>query len=186
MNSKIFKAITYSLLMVCVFLLSSCQQNQQNIKNLTFKNIAMKLTSPSFNNEQYIPADFTCDGKDVNPKLTISEVPANTKSLVLIVDDPDAPAGDWAHWLVWNIKPDTKEIAQAGVPAGAKEGTTDFGKSGWGGPCPPSGTHRYYFKLYALDTELSLPTNTRKKDLEQGMDGHVLDQASLMGKYKRK
>jgi len=145
----------------------------------------MKLTSPTFNHNKLIPAKYTCDGNDVNPPLLISEVPPHTQSLVLIVDDPDAPAGDWVHWTIWNIDPKTTEIAENSVPAGAIEGLTDFGRSGWDGPCPPSGTHRYFFKLYALDIELKLPADTNKTKLLQTMNGHILTQAELIGLYHR-
>jgi len=104
---------------------------------------------------------------------------------VLIVDDPDAPMGTWTHWTAWNIAPATAEIAENSVPAGAQEGATDFGRPGYGGPCPPSGTHRYFFKLYALDTELSLPTTAVKSDIEKVMAGHILAQTELIGLYKK-
>lgn len=145
----------------------------------------MKLSSSAFQPNQNIPAKYTCDGQDINPPLTIAAVPAGTKSLALIVDDPDAPGGDWVHWLVWNIKPETAAIAENSVPTGASQGTTDFGRVGWGGPCPPSGTHHYQFKLFALDTELSLVAAARKADLEQMIAGHILEQANLVGLYQR-
>lgn len=145
----------------------------------------MKLISSAFENNQSIPVEFTCDGANVNPPLSISGVPEGSKSLVLIVDDPDAPAGDWVHWTLWNIEPDTTEIKQGSLPEGTTEGITDFGKPGYGGPCPPSGTHRYQFKLYALDTILSLGKNASKSDIESAMQGHILDQALLIGLYKR-
>ena len=105
-------------------------------------------------------------------------------SLALIVDDPDAPAGDWVHWTVWNISPETVEITEGSPPSGV-EGTTDFGKTGWGGPCPPSGTHRYFFKLYALDQELDLDSSATKSEIETAITGHVLDKAELVGLYER-
>lgn len=145
----------------------------------------MQLTSPAFQNNAPIPREYTCDGKDTSPPLQISGVPVETKSLVLIVDDSDAPRGDFVHWLVWNIYPKTEEIAVNSVPVGAVEGTTDFGRTGYGGPCPPSGTHHYQFKLYALDTVLSLDSSARKADLERALRGHILDNAHLTGLYKR-
>lgn len=145
----------------------------------------MKLLSSAFQNNAMIPSQYTCDGANLSPPLTIEGVPAGAKSLALIVDDPDAPAGDWVHWLVWNISPDTAEIPGNTVPAGAVQGTTDFGKPGWGGPCPPSGIHHYQFKLYALDIELQLPTSTKKADLEKTMAGHILNSSILVGLYKR-
>jgi len=144
----------------------------------------MKLTSSAFENEGNILTEFTCDGDGVSPPLTIGEVPENTKTLALISDDPDAPAGTWVHWVVFNIPPDTMEIVKGQEPRGV-QGKTDFGRTGYGGPCPPSGVHRYFFKVYALDTELSLAEGSDKKDLENAMEGHILAQAELVGLYKR-
>jgi len=146
----------------------------------------MKLISPVFENNQFIPSKYTCDGEDINPPLQIREVPEGTKSLVLIVDDPDAPMGTWVHWVVWNIKPSTTLIEENNLPEGAIEGINSFGKRHYGGPCPPSGTHHYYFKLYALDKELELPLNSEKADVEKAMTGHILDSAELIGLYQRK
>lgn len=146
----------------------------------------MQLQSSVFSNNQKIPAKYTCDDGDVNPPLSISDVPQNAKSLVLIVDDPDAPSGNWTHWLVWNIDPTTREITESSVPAGASEGVTDFGRPGYGGPCPPSGTHRYFFNLYALDMMLDLPGDTRRNELEVAITGHIIDQATLIGLYEKK
>lgn len=147
--------------------------------------MSFTITSPAFRHEGRIPSPYTCDGEDINPSLEISGVPEGTKSLALIVDDPDAPRGDWVHWLVWNIAPHTATIAEDSVPAGSTEGTTDFNRTGWGGPCPPSGTHRYFFKLYALDVVLDLDASASKHDLEQAMESHIIDEAVLMGKYSR-
>ena len=134
-----------------------------------------------------IPAKYTCDWENINPALQISEIPKNAEGLVLIVDDPDATRGStWLHWTVWNIKPDTKEIAENSASVGAVEGKTDFGKPGWGGPCPPSKTHRYFFKIFALDTILNLPAGASLNELEKAMDGHISEQAELIGLYSRK
>lgn len=146
---------------------------------------SLTLSSPAFQNNGTIPSTYTCDGKDVNPPLVIQGVPVSAKSLALIVDDPDAPAGDFTHWTLWNIPPETTEIKENSVPQGAVEGMTDFGASGWGGPCPPTGTHRYQFKLYALDTTLALSSFSKKRDLEEQFAGHILDQTVLTGKYAR-
>ncbi len=146
----------------------------------------MKLSSSAFTHDDNIPAKYTCDGENVSPPLEIIGVPPAAKSLALIVSDPDAPAGDWVHWVVFNIPPETKLIAENSVPAGATEGTTSFGKPGWGGPCPPSGVHHYQFKLYALDTELTLSASAKKADIEKEMAQHVLDQTLLVGLYQRK
>lgn len=145
----------------------------------------MKLTSSAFINNQSIPVKYTCDGQNVSPPLSISDIPNNTRSLALIMDDPDAPAGTWVHWTVWNIDPTIKEIPEGNIPAGAVEGKTSFGKPGYGGPCPPSGTHHYIFHLYALDSTLSLNSSSTKEDLEKSMEGHILDKAELVGLYSR-
>ena len=144
----------------------------------------MKLSSSAFENEGAIPSEYTCDGADVSPSLTFSAIPENTKSLALIMDDPDAPMGTWVHWLVWNIPPNI-----TGFPKGENitypQGKNDFGKLDYGGPCPPSGTHRYFCKLYALDTILELKEGANKKQLESAMSGHIIEEAQLMGTYSR-
>jgi Raf kinase inhibitor-like YbhB/YbcL family protein len=146
----------------------------------------IKILSTEFTQNGFIPVKYTCDGLDVSPPLMIENVPPEAKSLALIVDDPDAPAGTWVHWVVWNIGPTTKEIKENSVPPGAQEGLTDFRKRGYGGPCPPGGTHRYFFKLYALDATLTLGPNTTKALLEQAIKRHIVAQSELMGRYKRK
>lgn len=145
----------------------------------------MKITSSSFAHNQNIPPKYTCDGENINPPLLFSDIPADAKSLVLISDDPDAPMGTWVHWILWNIDPKTTEIAEKSVPAGAMEGTTSFGETGYGGPCPPSGVHRYFFKLYALDTKLDLPISAKKEDLEKAIQQHILASAEMIGLYTR-
>jgi|TARA_B100002003_G_C14057583_1_gene509216 Raf kinase inhibitor-like YbhB/YbcL family protein len=144
----------------------------------------MKLTSSAFVHENSIPSEYTCDGSDTSPDLQISDVPENAKSLVLINDDPDAPVGTWDHWIVFNIPADTKEIVKGQEPRGLG-GKNSWGKTGYGGPCPPSGTHRYFFKLYALDSELSLQEGADKAEIEKAMEGHILAQTELMGTYQR-
>ena len=146
----------------------------------------MKLTSPAFGNNQFIPSKYTCDGQDINPPLQISGVPEEAKSLVLIVDDPDAPGGTWDHWIVWNINPSISEIKEDEVPEGAVEGLNDFEKHSYGGPCPPSGVHHYHFKLYALSKKLDLESSSRKEDVEKAMEGFILDQTELVGLYQKK
>ena len=151
----------------------------------------MELKSSAFEAGGMIPKKYTCDGQDVSPPLSWSDVPAGAKSLALIADDPDAPMGTWVHWMAWNI-PVSARVLEDNVPKrdalpnGMKQGTSDFRRVGYGGPCPPSGTHRYFFKLYALDTTFTLPPSTTKKELEKAMQGHMLKQAELMGKYTRK
>jgi len=145
----------------------------------------MKITSSAFQEGGNIPSKFTCDGVDSSPPLQIAEIPSSAKSLALIVDDPDAPSGLFTHWIVWNISPQTNEIAEGSAPKGV-QGTSDFGKLGYGGPCPPPGTHRYYFKIFALDRDLNLPSGTKRNQLDAAIKGHVVAQAELMGRYSRK
>ena len=146
----------------------------------------LQITSPVFPHNGMIPSKFTCDGADVSPTLSIAGIPEKTRSLALIVDDPDAPAGTWVHWVVWNIGAGTKEIPEGSVPQEAIQGKNDFGKQGYGGPCPPSGTHRYNFKLYALDASIALKSGATKAQIEEAMKGHVLAKAELIGLYRRK
>ena len=145
----------------------------------------VKMTSSAFQQGGTIPSKFSCDGANTNPPLQISDVPSGAKSLVLIVDDPDAPSGLFTHWAVWNISAQTTTIAEGSTPKGVP-GTNDFGKSGYGGPCPPSGTHRYYFKIFALDRDLDLPSGAKRSQLDAAMKGHVVAQGELMGRYSRK
>jgi hypothetical protein len=145
----------------------------------------LQLVSSAFKHNEYIPKKFTCDGEDINPPLLIDNIPSGAKSLALIVDDPDAPIGTWVHWVVWNIDPNTREIKENSVPKGTQQGMNDFRKHGYGGPCPPSGTHRYFFKLYALDNMLDLGANAKKSDLEKVMKGHILEKTEIIGLYKR-
>lgn len=144
----------------------------------------MKLITVFAHNES-IPSKYTCDGEDAAPELNISEIPKDAKSLVLIVDDPDAPMGTWVHWLVYNIPVSIAKIDAKNLPKEAKQGMTDFGKVGWGGPCPPSGTHRYFFKLYAIDKVLDLPDGATKSQLEQAIRDHIIEKTELIGLYKR-
>ena len=146
---------------------------------------AMIIESPSFANDEMIPSKYTCDAENINPALTISGVPGDAESLVLIVDDPDAPGKTWVHWTLWNIDPGTIEIPENGVPSGVVEGVTDFGTPGYGGPCPPSGTHRYFFKLYALDITLEIDASSSVGDIEAAMEGHMLSSTELVGLYQR-
>jgi len=142
----------------------------------------MKLISPEFKHNQMIPKKFTCQGQDINPALEITDIPEGAKTLVLISDDPDAPGGTWDHWIVFNISP-AAGIKEDSVPG--TQGKNSWGRSEYGGPCPPSGTHRYFFKLYALDTMLDLPKGASKAQVERAMEGHILDEAELIGLYKK-
>lgn len=145
----------------------------------------MKIWSPVFEHNGFIPKKYTCDGEDINPPLVIEEVPVKAKSLVLIIDDPDAPRGTFTHWLLWNIPADINEVKEGEIPAGAVQGLNDFGKLDYGGPCPPSGVHRYFFNLYALDEVLDLKEGSSRKELESTMEPLIIAQAVLMGKYTR-
>jgi len=144
----------------------------------------MKVTSSAFHEGANIPSKFTCDGSDTSPPLQIAGVPSGAKSLVLIVDDPDAPGGLFTHWLAWNIPPQTGSIAEGSAPKGV-QGANDFGKSGYRGPCPPPGTHRYSFKIFALDRELELGSGAKRSQVDAAMKGHVIAQGELVGRYAR-
>jgi Raf kinase inhibitor-like YbhB/YbcL family protein len=144
----------------------------------------LKLTSPAFDHEGMIPKKYSCQGDDINPELGIEGIPEETKGLVLIMDDPDAPVGTWVHWVVWNLDPSISKIEENSTPKGVV-GKNSWRSNDYGGPCPPFGTHRYYFKLYALDTQLALEEKSDKKTVENAMKGHVIEEAVLMGKYKK-
>jgi len=148
------------------------------------------LRSSAFNEGEMIPKQYTCDGQDISPPLAWNDPPEDTKSLALVCDDPDAPMGTWVHWVLYGLPPTIRELpesqpSQKQLDNGAKQGTNDFRAIGYGGPCPPGGTHRYYFKLYALDTELNLDPGKTKPELLTAMEGHVIAEGQLMGKYKR-
>lgn len=144
---------------------------------------SLSISSTAFAAGGMIPSKYTCDGANVNPPLDIEGIPDNAKSLALIVDDPDAPAGTWVHWVVWNI-PVASHLNENEAPG--TQGTNDFNRRNYGGPCPPSGTHRYFFKVYALDAMLNLPDNTGKSQLLKAMEGHIVASGELMGLYQRK
>jgi Raf kinase inhibitor-like YbhB/YbcL family protein len=145
----------------------------------------IKITSSAFQEGGNIPSTFTCDGSDTSPPLQITGVPSGAKSLVLIADDPDAPGGLFTHWLVWNIPSQTNSIAEGSAPKGV-QGANDFGKSGYRGPCPPPGTHRYSFKIFALDRDLDLRSGAKRRQVDTAMKGHVIAQGELVGRYARK
>ncbi len=152
--------------------------------------MSITITSSVFSEGDTMPRDYTCDGKDISPPLTWSGIPEGTQSLALIVDDPDAPAGTWVHWVLYNIPASDHELPENMPTAksfknGAKHGINDFQKIGYGGPCPPGGTHRYYFKLYALDIELTQEPGLTKAELLGAMQGHILDEGQLMVRYTR-
>jgi len=150
----------------------------------------MQLTSTAFENGGKIPSSYTCDGRNVSPPLEWNSIPEGTKSFALICDDPDAPAGVWVHWVYYDIPNDVTSLPENVPPdkrplTGGIQGTNDFKKTGYGGPCPPGGTHRYFFKLYALDTRPDLPAGADKKQLIKAMKGHILEEVQLKGTYRR-
>jgi Raf kinase inhibitor-like YbhB/YbcL family protein len=153
--------------------------------------MSIELSSPAFREGETIPKQCTGDGKDISPPLKWGEPPASTRSFALICDDPDAPRGTWVHWVLFNLPADLRVLPEGvpvkeDLPNGAKQGTNDFSKIGWGGPAPPPGKpHRYYFKLYAVDTELDLPAGAKKAELIAAMKGHIVGEGQLMGRYGR-
>jgi Raf kinase inhibitor-like YbhB/YbcL family protein len=153
--------------------------------------VQVKLSSTAFQDNGSIPSKYTCDAENVSPPLAWSGVPSAAKSIALIVDDPDAPAKTWVHWVAYDLPASVTELpedakSQPSLAGGGKHGKNDFGKLGYGGPCPPSGTHRYFFKIYALDVETGLQPGASKEDLLRAMEGHTLKQGELMGTYKRR
>jgi len=146
----------------------------------------MEISSPAFEHNTLMPSKYTCDGINISPPLKISGVPAGAVSLALIMDDPDAPMKTWLHWTAWNIGPSTAIIEENSLPENAIEGKTSFEDTGYGGPCPPSGTHRYFFKLYALDCMLDLKYGAGLRELEKSMEGHIIGKTEFIGLYKRK
>ncbi len=146
---------------------------------------AFRISCPLFADRGAIPPRYTCDGENESPPLMIENVPAGAQSLALIVDDPDAPRKTWVHWVAWGIDPRTRELREGSLPKGAVQGTNDFGTRRYGGPCPPSGRHRYVFKLYALDRPVDPGAGATKARLEAAMKGHILGKAQLVGVYER-
>ena len=152
--------------------------------------MAFQITTTAFRDGSSIPKRFTCDGSDVSPALSWGDPPAGTRSLAIIADDPDAPAGTWVHWVLYDLPADTRKLPEGvakdrELPNGALQGRNDFGKIGYNGPCPPRGSeHRYFFKLYALDSRTGLKAGATKSELERAMKGHVLAQAQLVGKFQ--
>lgn len=175
MNRIFFVSLAMTL---CLFL--NVALNAEDVGKIGGQN--MKLTSSEFENNKSIPKKFTCQGDDINPALVIENIPQGAKSLALIVDDPDAPMGTWIHWVVYDI-PVVSRIEENSIPG--KQGVNSARHKNYHGPCPPSGTHRYFFKIYALDTMLGLKEGITVKELEKAMEGHMLDKAELVGLYKK-
>ncbi|MFP4645277.1 MAG: YbhB/YbcL family Raf kinase inhibitor-like protein [Candidatus Woesearchaeota archaeon] len=146
---------------------------------------SLTILSPAFGDNEDIPAKYSCQGEDVNPELHIEDVPDGAQSLVLIMDDPDAPGGTFDHWIVFDIPSETSVIAEDSVPEEATQGRNDFGNNEYGGPCPPSGTHRYQFKLYAIDTTLELPEGSTKEDVLAAIEDHVIEEDILTGLFSK-
>lgn len=180
------KLFFMSVLTVACFAVGAFEKSFSETKG----GFSMEIRSPVFKNEGMIDSKYTCDGIDASPPLEWKNVPKGAKSLALICDDPDAPAGTWVHWVYYDIEPSSAGLPENVKPVdnprnGGVQGINDFRKTGYGGPCPPSGTHRYFFKLYALDMKLDLPAGATKRKLIDAMNGHVLAEARLMGRYRR-
>ena len=177
--------------MLPILLFCCCKNSRQTESPAEgAKKMEIKVTSSAFKEGGMIPAKYTCDGADISPPLQWDSVPEGTMSIALINDDPDAPMGTWVHWVLFNLPAATTSLAENVPPDktltnGARQGMNDFHKIGYGGPCPPGGTHRYYFNIYALDTQLDLQAGATKKELLRAMQGHILAEGQLMGKYKR-
>ena len=196
-NGKISLSKNFSITLALLWfrmLVGTSQADTTLSQNNTENTMALTLTSPAFAHNGLIPAQFTCDSQDLSPALAWSGLPEGTKSLVLIVDDPDAPDPaapkmTWVHWVLYNIPPQVaglaEAIAPAQLPAGTLEGINDWKRTGYGGPCPPIGVHRYFHKLYALDTILPNLNQPTKAQLEQAMQGHILNHVELIGRYQR-
>lgn len=185
MHKNVTELAWFSILIFLIGFLAGCIQEEVKTKEKELWEVAqMKIQSSAFEHNQPIPRKYTCDGEDVSPPLTFADVPKGTKSLALVVDDPDAPFGVFDHWIAWNLPPDTRELSEAARVE--KQGRNDFGELRYRGPCPPPGpVHRYRFNVYALDTILDLPEGVSKKQLEKAMEGHILAKGELVGTYKR-
>lgn len=183
------------ILLATVVVFASCKHSQNNISGAPPAKVPdlvqFKLASPAFKEGEYIPSVYTCDSTDISPELHWNKPEGKVASYILIADDPDAPMGTWVHWVVYNI-PTNDTTMPAHYPTdsimgqGIRQGITSFGKPGYGGPCPPNGTHRYFFKLFAVDTTFGLPcAHTGEKALTAAMKGHIISEAQLMGRYQR-
>jgi len=184
MKNNFLKGLLVCSLSMILISYSGETKADENIDN------SIKITSTAFENEGIIPSKYTCDNENISPPLKIENIPIETKSITLIHEDPDSSRGTWVHWLLFNIKPDTKELLEK-IPTdkvlenGTIQGITNYGESGYKGPCPTIGMHRYYFKFYALDKMLDLDSNAKKEDILKAMEGHILAKGELMGKYQR-
>jgi Raf kinase inhibitor-like YbhB/YbcL family protein len=190
MSNKVVK-MACLLMLVPLLLLPGAGAFAESTEDMEGGSGSMDIQSNAFKEGDTIPKKHTCDAEDVSPQLSWSAVPDSTESLAMICDDPDAPVGTWVHWVLFNLPPETNELPE-GVPdgeqvlGGAAHGRNDFGALGYGGPCPPPGpAHRYFFKLYALDTDLALQPGATKADVIQAMEGHIVAEGQLMGQYGR-
>lgn len=184
-NKRLIVPVVLALAALAVFVSRPFVRHDDGtaVNEFTVTNV-MRIESPAFGQGDPIPPRFTCDGDNIFPPLVLSKVPEDAASLAFIVDDPDAPVGTFVHWLAWNVSPEVSSVAEGTPPEGV-QGTTGFGRVGWGGPCPPNGEHRYFFKVFALDTTIDLPEGASVNELEAAMRGHILDKAGLIGVYGR-
>lgn len=189
-EKKHYLTIFWPLLFV--FLLVACSSGDGKAAGIAEEEVTMtiELTSPAFVEGSAIPAKYSCDGDDISPGLEWRNLPAGTESLALIMDDPDAPVGVWDHWVLYDLPAGSAGLPENVLATGDEQGggtmgSNSWGRSGYGGPCPPGGTHRYFFKLYALDTALGLEPGASKDEVLKAMEGHILDQGQLMGTYQR-
>lgn len=174
---KMILIAAQAVLMIMIVSAIGCSKQQE------VKNMSISIRSPAFKENEMIPQKYTCDGENINPPLIIEDVPDNARSIALIMDDPDAPMGTFVHWVVYNIPASSQTIGEDHAPG--LQGVNNKGEKAYTGPCPPSGTHRYFFKVYALDTELELDEDADKGDLKKSMEGHILAKDQLVGLYKR-
>ncbi|HLO89458.1 MAG TPA: YbhB/YbcL family Raf kinase inhibitor-like protein [Nostocaceae cyanobacterium] len=187
---RVILKYNFAILGLVGFWLIGCSSHPTETNSLTPAAKTMKLVSSAFENNSLIPPKYTCDGEDFSPPLSWDEVPPQTQSLVLIVDDPDAPIRTFVHWVIYDLPPTSRQLPEQipqgkTINSGGVQGKNDFDKLGYGGPCPPSGTHRYFFHLYALDKKLNLPSGASKSQILTAMDGHVLAKGELIGRYQR-
>lgn len=184
--------MTISVLCFTYVLFFSAQTLQRDMKSAKGgTTMEITITSTAFKEGEMIPGKYTCDGENISPPLAFAGIPNGAKSLALISDDPDAPGGTWVHWVLFNLPVNLKELSENIPPRstlsnGARQGMNDSRELGYGGPCPPSGTHRYFFKIYALDIMLAIESGATKPQLLKAMEGHVLGEGKLMGKYKKR
>jgi hypothetical protein len=176
-------------LVICIVMMTACNTEKSTEKSVGVNNMqnpkdSLIIRSPAFSDNTLMPRKYSCQGDDVNPPLEFSNIPKAAQSLVLIMEDPDAPMGTWDHWILFNM-PVISKIIEDSVPEGAMQASNSWGNNTYGGPCPPAGTHRYIFKLYALDMMLHLDENANKRDVEIAMQGHVLSSGQLIGLYKK-